>query len=208
MAKSSITIAVTVPSDLEKDFETLIGKIRKNVIRQSVRAAILPARTALRAVLMGLSSESIQSTGASMRAVDTKVKQSKSNPNKFYGIVGVSKKYIEALVPEASPKYKRTIQRQLSFGVFTGVKRKTGKPIYAKKFKRGDVRNRAGRRWGLRKRIPNKYWHLSERGFKHAKSGYMFPGHNFVGKVTDKTKSESVRIFEETFRRHMKRVMS
>lgn len=139
-----------------------------------------------------------------MRAVDTKVKQSKNNPTRFYGLVGINKKYIEALVPEASPKFPTAIQRQISVGVFTGVKRKTGQALYAKRFKRGDVANRARRRYGLRKRIPNKYWHLSEKGFRHAKSGYVFPGHNIIEKVAQETREECIRIFIDTFRKHFK----
>jgi len=204
MATGTVRVAFDIPPDLEQGFKQFTERVRKHVVKQSIRSAIRPARTVLRARLMGLSSVSAQSTGASMRAVDTKVKQSKINPTRFYGLVGVNKKYMEALVPEASPVFPNAIQRQVSAGVFTGVNRKTGQALYAKRFKRGDVQNRARRRYGLRKRIPNKYWHLSEKGFRHAKSGYVFPGHNLIEEVAAQTKEECVRIFIDTFRKHFK----
>ncbi|MFK5283506.1 hypothetical protein ACI3PL_28425, partial [Lacticaseibacillus paracasei] len=66
---------------------------------------------------MGLPRISKQSSGATYRALVAKYKNSRSNPDRFYGIIGVNNKYIEATTLEKSPVFNKTIQRQVSFGV-------------------------------------------------------------------------------------------
>lgn len=210
-----ITIAFNIPPDLRDGMRGLQSKIRTHIIRQSIRSAILPARNSLKAKLMSLPRQSRQSSGASMRALTTKYGVNKDNPDRFYGIVGVNRKYTEAITPEASP-FSRSIQRQVSFGIKTRRVNDDGTPVFSRRFPRQEVRSKLRKRVRrLTKRIPNKYWHLVERGFNATdtkgpwagKRKRSFHGHYFVAKSLQDSEATCVAIFESKIREHFQKLL-
>lgn len=209
-----ITVAFDIPNDMRNNMRGLHSKVRTHIIRQSIRSALLPARNSLKAKLMSLSLRSRQSSGASMRSLTTKYGISKNNPDRFYGIIGVNRKYIEATVQGPS-SFRNAIQRQVSFGIKTKRRNDDGSPIFSRRFPRQEVRSRLRRRVsGTRKRWPSKYWHLVEFGFNavdrkgpwKGKRHRKFTGHNFVREATADSASTCVAIFESRIRELFQRM--
>lgn len=209
-----ITIAFDIPPDMRNGMRGLASKVRTHIIRQSIRSAMLPARNSLKAKLMALPRNSRQSSGASMRSLTTKYGVNKSNPDRFYGIVGVNRKYTEAITPESSP-FRGSRQRQVSFGIPTRRVNDDGTPVFSRRFPRQEVRSRLRRRVRrLTKRVPNKYWHLVERGFNATdrkgpwagKRTRAFAGHHFIAKSLQDSEAACVAIFEAKIREHFQRM--
>jgi hypothetical protein len=200
-----IIISFELPSEIRSGFPLLLDKVKKHIVRESIRSAILPVRNALKAKVMTLPQQSDQSTGATARAIDSKYKNSISDPFRFYGIVGVNRKHIEAVVPEASPVYRNSLQRQVAFGIKR--RSRTGR-VTSTRNKRREVRSTHKKYIGkLRKRWPNKYLHLWEYGFAN-KRGARFAGHHFFSAVKAATESQARAIFTEKVLYHFKKAMS
>ena len=207
-----LKVSLDVPKDLEQAFRRLDGKIKKHVIRQAVRSAVIPFRIALQADLSAI--DTVQTSGASLRAVTTKVQQSKSNENRFYGIVGVRKDYFELVFPnEQSPLErldKKLGVRQISMGVMRYDR--YGRLRENKRPGRKDVQSKLMTRRGPRKRRPSKYWHLLlygfgpgfKRGPRTGTTRKPFAGYRFLEKIRDSRRSQARRIFVDRFRELMK----
>ena len=65
--KPFVKIKFTIPPDMLDGYKQLNEKVQRHMVRQSIRSAILPARTALKAKLMALGRTSRTSSGASDR---------------------------------------------------------------------------------------------------------------------------------------------
>lgn len=223
--KPRIAVKFNIPPDMLNGYRDLSEKVQKHMLRQAVRSAILPARAGLKAKLMALGRTSRTSSGASMRALDTKIKRTQSNPSVVYGIVSINRRYFEAYTREQPQIKQPGLYRQVSLGTITGLNKRTGQLKYNKRFRIGEVRstlmkNTQRRRPAITaayKRWPRNYWHLSEKGFFRAKGSgryegvntpAKFEGHHFVEKVYAETKEECVKIFEqrmrELFKQHFK----
>jgi len=226
MAKNRgiLTVKFTVPQEIRNGFVDLVAKTRKHIVRQAIRSAMFPARAHLSLLLKQLPTESRQSSGASRRALDMKVRMSTKNRHVMYGIVSVNRKYVEAVVNTQStafPEFKardkdgrmgvyKSRRTSLAFGVPRGINRKTGKVMFTKKFarntevqsyyRRGYKSSASGK---FRKRVPNKYWHLSEYGFN--RNGIRFDGHKFVEQTIAAKRTEMITIFEQKMVEHFRR---
>ena len=224
MAKPFFVIKFDMPKEVLNGFPQFVGTVRRHIVRQALRSALLPSRTSLKAKLMALPRESKQSSGATYRALIAKYKNSRSNPDRFYGIIGVNNKYIEATTLEKSPVFNRTIQRQVSFGVRQKRTADDGSVIYSRRYPRGDVRSRLRKKvhgpkgtGGMKKRWPARYLHLWEAGFKHhlGKSGvekkdrtFKFDGHHYFEQVKQETEAQAKEIFRTKVLEHFRKAFS
>lgn len=213
------TIEFEIPYELLSGFPGLLDKIRKHVIRQALRSAMVEPKNLLKANLLSLphgdehKKGSAQSSGASARAVNYKYGQLKSNPNVFFSIAGVNTKSREAIWPhEKSPVYRGANVRQVNFGIRNSRPGKDGIRAYSKRWQPGEVRSTLRRRYGLkdtkkglsqRFRKPNRYWHLVEFGFSGTdkkgpwagKRTRTFQGHHFVQKTLTSTMGSAKTMF-------------
>lgn len=212
--KQFLKVSMEIPTDLTAVFRALEDKIQRTVVKEAVRSAIVPMRTALKAELAAL--DTPQTSGASLRALNTKVVRSKKTPSMYWGMVGVRKEYMELVFPEESSKLevlpKALGIRQISMGSLYrdkfGVIRERRRPG------RKEVQSKLRTKGGPKKRIPRQYWHLMLYGFgpnfkKGSKIGQTrrpFAGHRFLEKVQNATRNEVRQIFVTRFRELMKRV--
>jgi len=214
MAKPFFSIKFDMPAEVINGFPKFVGTLRRHIVRQALRSALLPSRNSLKSKLMALPRESKQSSGATYRALISKYKNARSNPDRFYGIIGVNNKYIEATTLEKSPEYSRAIQRQVSFGVRQKRTADDGSAVYSKRYPRGEVRSRLRKKvfgpksfGGLKKRWPARYLHLWEAGFNHARSGKAFTGHNYFAKTKAETEAKAKEIFRTKVLEHFRKAL-
>ena len=223
MAKPFFSIKFDMPAEVINGFPKFVGTLRRHIVRQALRSALAPSRTVLKSKLMSLPEKSKQSSGATYRALVAKYKNARTNPDRFYGIIGVNNKYIEATTLEKSPEYSRAIQRQVSFGIRQKRTADDGSVIYSKRYPRGDVRSRLRKKvfgprsvGGLKKRWPARYLHLWEAGFKHKLSAlsdekkkkgrtYGFEGHHFFAKTKQETEAKAKEIFRTKVLEHFRK---
>jgi hypothetical protein len=212
MAKPFFSIKFDMPAEVINGFPKFVGTLRRHIVRQALRSALLPSRNSLKSKLMALPRESKQSSGATYRALVSKYKNARNNPDRFYGIIGVNNKYIEATTLEKSPLYAKAIQRQVSFGIRQKRTADDGSVIYSKRYPRGDVRSRLRKKvfgpksvGGLKKRWPARYLHLWEAGFTHARSGKAFTGHQFFAKTKEETQAKAKEIFRTKVLEHFRK---
>ena len=215
MAKPFFVIKFNMPKEVLNGFPQFVGTVRRHIVRQALRSALLPSRTSLKAKLMALPRESKQSSGATYRSLIAKYKNSRSNPDRFYGIIGVNNKYMEATTLEKSPVFNRTIQRQVSFGVRQKRTADDGSVIYSRRYPRGDVRSRLRKKvvgpksaGGMKKRWPARYLHLWEAGFKHSSGKSAFPGHHYFEQVKQETEAKAKEIFRTKVLEHFRKAFS
>lgn len=214
-----------ISPEIRSGFTHLKDSTVRSAVRQSVRAALRPAKKMLSRELMKLATRKPDkasgekgnkySTGASMRALGVKVRTGKSG--RTYGIVSVNRKYSEQLLSQRSTRVFRDgsviSARQRSRSMGMAKTNRKGRTVYARGFAKPgqDVPNYAKRSMGRRsasgsvalKRWPNKYWHLSEYGFKRGNAS--FTGHRFVEKVYRATKSDAEAKFAQILNRAIKR---
>jgi len=212
MAKPFFSIKFDMPAEVINGFPKFVGTLRRHIVRQALRSALLPSRNSLKSKLMGLPRESKQSSGATYRALISKYKNARNNPDRFYGIIGVNNKYIEATTLEKSPLYAKAIQRQVSFGIRQNRTADDGSTVYSRRYPRGDVRSRLRKKvfgpksvGGLKKRWPARYLHLWEAGFTHARSGKAFTGHKFFAKTKEETEAKAKEIFRTKVLEHFRK---
>ena len=212
MAKPFFSIKFDMPAEVINGFPKFVGTLRRHIVRQALRSALLPSRNSLKSILMALPRQSKQSSGATYRALISKYKNARNNPDRFYGIIGVNNKYIEATTLEKSPLYDKAIQRQVSFGIRQKRTADDGSVIYSKRYPRGDVRSRLRKKvfgprsvGGLKKRWPARYLHLWEAGFTHARSGKAFTGHQFFAKTKEETQAKAKEIFRTKVLEHFRK---
>lgn len=208
-----VIIQFNLPAEVANGFPKLIDKVRRHIVRQAIRSALVPVKNNLKTKLMSLPSETQQSSGATLRALTSKYANSKRNPDRFYGIVGINRKLWEYFDPtDKSPVYKNAKMRQVNFGIKTNRFNDDGSAIYSKKWRPKEVKSTLKRNYGVkgglrsphRKRRPNNYWHLVESGFSATdtkgpwagKRTRVFGGHHFVQRTYTETRSQAVQIFE------------
>jgi hypothetical protein len=202
--KTQITMRFVLPAEIRDGFPKLLDKVKKHVIREAIRSAMLPAKNSLKAKLLGVMARSRQSSGASYRAVTSKYKQHKQYEYVFYGIVGINRKLKEAIVPDVSPKYAPN-RRQVSFGIKRRLR--DGSEVFSRRYPRKEVKSSLRRKYGtLRLRWPNKYWHLLLYGAHPAHVKNPFRGYRFVEQVQSETEVEAQARFRAKVLEHFKRV--
>lgn len=202
-----IVISFELPSEIRNGFPSLIEKVQKHIVREAIRSALLPTRNALKSKVMSLPNISNQSSGATGRALTSKYANSKSNPFRFYGIIGVDNKHLEAITPERSPVYASARHRQVAFGVKRRLK--NGRVTLSRRNQRREVRSTIKRNIGaLQKRWPARYLHLWEYGFTHRSKKSTFSGRGYFALVRKETEGQARAIFKEKILSHFKKAMS
>lgn len=203
-----LKISFEVPSEIRNGFAKTTQSIRNHILRQALRSSLLPARNRLKANILSITQNSRQATGATLRSLTTKYRNSRNNPDKFYGIVGVNRKYVEAIW-QGPPLLYNTVSRhrQVSFGIWTYDKR-TGEKRYQKRYPRQEVRSYLRRRKipTRLKRQPSKYLHLLEAGFTHWRSREPVPGKEPVLSAQMASEAECRAIFRSKMLDHFKRL--
>jgi hypothetical protein len=163
-----------------------------------------PARNALKTVTMSMTREAAQASGASLRSLTTKFGQSKRDPNKFYGMVGVNRKYREAIVDQKPLMYQSlSLYRQVSFGIKNRRPGRNGSP-FQRRYQPKEVRSfyrRRPKRDTLRK--PSRYWHLTNFGFTHYKAGPV-EGYHLVEEALEASREQCMALFRATVIRKFK----
>lgn len=199
-------IQFEVPPEIAAGFPRLLNNARKHIIRQSIRSALTPARIRLKANTMAMTREAKYSSGATSRSLTMKYRQAASNPNRFYGYVGVHRHYMEAILRERPQSPYEGLARHRQ--VFFGIRRRNPRPgqsLWLPKWQPREVRSRYKRSVSKdTRRRPSKYLHLIEFGFTHF-SGKRFPGYHFVEKSIDESRQEAIQIFRDKCFDHFRR---
>lgn len=171
-------------------------------IREALRSAGRPGAVVLKQILKSELSGKEQSTGATERAVTFKYGRSKSNPNRFFLIVGIDTKHFEyhtATVPEGQITKLRRGRKQRGAGLF-GLQTRMNKRGQLKSkqvFSRYRDKKRIARLNGKPfKRFPRKYFHLIDKGFRHRRAGRV-SGYEFIQKLRNALGNTMQRIFEQ-----------
>tara|TARA_R110000868_G_scaffold102246_2_gene281593 strand:+ start:5289 stop:5933 length:645 start_codon:yes stop_codon:yes gene_type:complete len=197
------TIKLELPEEVKAGFPKLVDKMRRSVVRQAIRSALIAPKNVLKNKLMGLRSISKQSSGATFRAIITKYANSKSNPDRFYGLVGVDRKAYETIINQPSPKYRNARFRQINWGTVARHDA-LGNPVFSRRNPRREVRSGYRRNLsGPKKRIPKYYLHLWELGYNSSDKGPVqshryrsFRGHHFIQKTYQETEAEILSTFK------------
>lgn len=203
-----LTIKFDLPDEVANGFEQITNNLRKHVLRQSIRSALSPSRAALKTRVMAITRSSRQATGATFRAIDQKYGQNKTNPNRFYGLISVNRKYIEAAVPEKPLMYGSVSRyRQVAFGI-RKKRVRPGESEFVRRYPRQEVRSYYKR--GLKrplKRRPSKYLHLIEFGFNNPRHKSPFPGYHMIEQTQQSTEAQAVAIFRQKTLEHFRRIL-
>lgn len=180
--------------DIPKLLKSLGEKVSKTIIRQAIRSALRPARLEMKAITLSIARQSRrgQGTGATSRAVSSKYGQSKSNRNRFYGIVGVNNKYWESIQLKPSSKFKTR------FGGYAepyNLKRRGAKAL--RQSSRKEVNSLLRRSPGPKntKRVPRSYFWLIDKGFTHARNGRKVLGYEIIDNTMLDTYQQVQSIF-------------
>jgi len=203
-------VKLEIPQNL-KGAISAIGVEANSAIRAAIKTAMIPARAYMKQLVNTETSKSLQSSGATYRSVITKNAQSLKNPNVFYGMVGIDKHVVEEHYLPTNPisESKKTYRKQ---GTATGKglyseqtkykkdrRRKTTKIKTRQVFSRLKITSRLSRNDKARnsiRRVPKKYFHILENGFKTRLNGPNMP-YKFVAKTLAATGDEVLKIFKE-----------
>lgn len=207
MAKSKspilgLRVRLTVPKILIPDLQIMDNQSVGIAIREALRSAGRPGVAILKQILKADLNKSEQSTGATERAVDVKYGRSKSDPNRFYLIIGINKSHFEvhsARVPEGQVTRLRRGRKQRGaglYGVQTRLNRKPqlkSKQVFSRYRATGRIKALGN---GILKRFPKKYFHLIDNGFVH-RNGVLVEGYKFIQKLRAAIQDSLQKIFEE-----------
>lgn len=203
---SSISVRLIIPTNIGKALrEALDSAAVGHAIRESIRAAIRPMHNHLKALIKSDMLSSDASTGALGRAVLSKHGRSKTNPNWFYGIVGIDAAVMEhhflnqKKTPEggriAKSKGKSRGEGLYAVRLKSRIKRKSVSVRTKQVFSAyKDKKYRSYVKSGMLKRRPVKYFHLVDRGFNHRFAG-MTRAYNFLSRARAATASTTQEIF-------------
>lgn len=230
MAIPNIRIKFQIDQSFRKDFHRLADDMQKKIARSAVRAALKPIETNLKAELLanaqharlqseengGIVSIDPQSTGATLRAVRSKLASSKRARHRFYGVVGVDKNHIEYLNTNVRPMDSSNGRYQQ---IYTGKVRGLGKHgtityYRSKSAQPREVMTYSKRKFGVRPdsmknknryKRPSKYWHIFLRGARGVDSRGKWAGkrkHNWSGndlllKVVTRHRATALFIFHQ-----------
>lgn len=230
MATPNIRIKFQIDQSFRRDFQRLADAMQKKIARSAVRAALKPIEASLKAELLanaqharleseengGITSIDPQSTGATLRAVRSKLARSKRAPHRFYGVVGVDKNHIEYLNSKVKPMDSNNGRYQQ---IYTGRVRGLGKHgtityYRSKSAQPKEVITYSKRKFGVnpdslknrnRYKRPSKYWHIFLRGARGVDSRGPWAGrrkHNWSGndlllKVVTRHRSTALFIFRQ-----------
>lgn len=201
-ANLGVRFKVTIPKFILPHLDLLDNASIGIVITQALRSAGRPAAVALKSILKAELTKSEQSTGATERAVSIKFGRSKSNPNKFYLVVGIDTKHFEihtTTVPDGKETKLRKGRGQRGAGLFAVQMRFTkkgkgrSKQVFSRFRDSGRIKAMGGRPF---KRFPRKYFHLINNGFNHHRGGRV-EGYKFLEKLKAAVGNSIQQVFNE-----------
>lgn len=221
---------MSLPKDLMQSFSKLTREEGKAAVRLSLRASNRVQAKHIRNLIRKETSRSRQSTGATYRAATSKVSYpQKGFEARGYAIAGVSRKNSEISYkgePGTSrPNKKLNVRKNtttiLSVSSRSKNRASIAKKSYVRSWQRSSLRskgtvskvfnprkNKVGNSTSrIQKNIPDKYWHLINKGFTHF-SGSQFPGYKFVERTASATSEESASKFITTFQSQLSRIFS
>lgn len=206
-----------MPKNLEKILDVFDNQAVGEAIRNALRSAGATGAKALRALTKTELSNSEQSTGATERAVTHKAGRSKSNPNKFYAIVGIDKSVVESHkypTPDEN-KTKTKKGKQRGIGLFAirqrqgrrkqiaGLRDRKGMTVVGVKvrskqvfsrWKNSPFKNMLAKR-GFIKRKPSRYFHLINEGAYNWLSGQPTKAYQFIQRTITTAQSAMQSVF-------------
>lgn len=193
----------TVPDFAMPYLELMDNQSIGQAIREALRSAGRPAAVMLKQLLKADLINSEQSTGATERAVTVKYGRSKSNPNRFYCIVGISTNHFElhsSTIPEGQVTRLKRGRKQRGMGLFARQFRLQRKGVVKSKqvFSRYRDSKRLAKTGGKAfKRYPRKYFHLIDKGFRHKFTGNRVAGYEFIQKLKNAIGGSLQKAFNE-----------
>ena len=230
MAKNILKVRFTIEQKFRKDFDALEERIQKKVVRRAIRAAVQPIETSLKAEVLAnaefdrmqreengsFTRLAPQSTGATFRAVRTKVRQSQRRSYRYYGVVGIDKAHLEYINPNVRPENNTNGRyQQIYTGRIKGLA-KHGRISYyrSKSSQPREVKAMARRKFGTRpeslknknrRKRPANYWHIFLRGATGVdkkgpwagKRKHAWSGNDLLLKVVDRHRASTLFIFRQ-----------
>lgn len=180
-----------------------LGIASNAVIMKSMRTAIVPTRAYLKALVNTDTKKSKRSSGATYRAVTSKVSRGTINPDLFYSLIGVNRRTSEEhMLNDSKSRALYAIQFK-----YKKSKRNRRKPATIKsrlvrsRLKRvSPTRNDIAR--GSVRRIPNKYWHILERGFVTRQNRENMP-YKFIMRTTESMQQDLKNRFLEELNKNL-----
>lgn len=200
-----LKVTLTVPEMMFPVFDVMDNASIGTAIREALRSAGRPAAVALKNLLKQDLIKSDQSTGATERAVAVKYGRSKSNPSRFYIMVGINTTHTEfhtATIPAGQTTKLRRGRNQRGAGLFAQQFRRNSKGRISSKqvFSRYRNTKRIARlNGGVRKVMPRKYFHLIDRGFIHKVAGPVH-GYRFIQRLKTSLGNSMQKTFEDRLR--------
>lgn len=179
---------------------TALGIASNAVIMKSMRTAIVPTRAYLKALVNIDTKKSRRSSGATYRAVTSKVSRGSINPDLFYSLIGVNRRTSEEhMLNDSKSRALYAIQFK-----YKKSRRNRRKPATIKsrlvrsRLKRVSLsRNDKARGSKSVRRVPNKYWHILERGFVTRNNGENMP-YKFIMRTAESMQQDlKTRFLEE-----------
>ena len=212
--RSVIKVKLTLPANFDEIFNIFDNQSVGLAIREAIRSAIRPVANTLKATLKTDLMNSEQSTGATERAVTSKAGRSISNPNVFYGIVGVNSSVSEIHNLSTEGKNPRSKGKQKGIGLtalrttqvgksrrIAGLYTAKGKKVVTASFRSKRVFSRYRDKkyttffkHGIVKRKPSRYFHLINEGFQH-RWGVTAKAYNFIRRVEGVIGSTAQTVF-------------
>ena len=174
-----------------KDYEKLAGRLAflksgaaNKIVRQGLRSSLPPIRSSLKSKLMTLRKDSKQSTGATIRAMTTKVRYPGARQKaKGYALVGIDWDHYETHFQTTALDRKRASLKKGGLKLW-GIKTdKNGKSTIVRSYQTSSARRYRKKGQRAQKNRPSKYWHLINDGFRHYRSGRVVPGKKYVDRT-------------------------
>lgn len=185
---------------ISSDAIAALGIASNAVITKSMRTAIVPTRAYLKSLVNVETRRSRRSSGASFRAVTSKVSRGTINSNLFYSIIGVSRRVSEEhILDDSKSRALYAVQYK-----YKKSKRNRRKPATIKsrlvksRLKRISLsKNDRARGSASIRRTPNKYWHILEKGFITRQNRENMP-YRFITRTVESMQQElKTRFIEE-----------
>ena len=210
------------PKTLEAGLSKLTKNEGKTAVRLSLRASNRVQRLYMKRLVRTLTSASRQSSGATYRAMDSKVSfPGKGKEFSGYALAGISRKYSEITKKTlgfGNPSKKTNIRTNtvtISSRKLGGRGKKSSvKKSYVRSWQRRSLRSYKDHYQNVKvpspksgiktvksrfqKNVPRNYWHLINDGFTHF-SGTTFPGYQFTQKTQLATQKEAAEKFISMF---------
>ena len=170
-------------------YETLLARMAffKNgaankFVRQGLRSSLPPIRHSMKSKLLALRRTSRQSSGATIRAMTTKVRYPGArSKGRGYALVGIDWDYSEVHYRNTALDRKQAGLRRGAHKLYGVALSKSGKSKIVRSYQTSQARvsRKKGRRAQLNR--PAKYWHLINNGFLH-KWGKRVKGRKYAEK--------------------------